>query len=92
MEACHPLGAAGYIVQALAAVDRIGKVRYRLPAGGPGHGGTSRLLPVFERATPIAGFLKVVRQEFRVTLDCIGAKLSQGNGDLAVQLGPLVAK
>ena len=27
-----------------------------------------------------------------MTLDRIGAKLDQGNGDLAVQLGPLVAK
>ena len=34
----------------------------------------------------------MVRQEFRVTLDRIGAKLDQGNRDLAVQLGPLVAK
>ena len=47
---------------------------------------------MFERAAPIAGFLKMVRQEFRVALDRIGAKLDQGNGDLAVQLGPLVAK
>jgi hypothetical protein len=41
-------------------------------------------LPVFERVAPIAGFLKVVRQEFRVTFDRVGAKLDQGNGDLAV--------
>ena len=34
----------------------------------------------------------MVRQEFRVTLDRSGAKLDQGNSDLAVQLGPLVAK
>jgi hypothetical protein len=43
---------------------------------------------VFERAAPIAGFLKMVRQELRVTFDRIGTKLDQGNGDLAVQLGP----
>ena len=67
-------------------------MRYSFPGGSPGHGGRSRLLPVFERATPIAGFLKMVRQELRVTLDRIGAKLDQGNGDLAVQLGPLVTK
>ena len=67
-------------------------MRYRLPAGSPGHGGRSRRLPVIERVAPIAGFLKMVRQELRVTLDRIGAKFDQGNGDLAVQLGPLVAK
>ena len=34
----------------------------------------------------------MVGEELRVTLDRIGAKLDQGNGDPAVQLGPLVAK
>jgi hypothetical protein len=34
----------------------------------------------------------MVRHEFRVTLDRCGAKLDQDNSDLAVQLGPLVAK
>src|ERR1700747_2587606 len=92
METCHPFGAAGHIVSPLAAVNRIGKVRYRLPAGSSGHGGRSRLLPLFERATPIAGFLKMVRQELRVTLDRLSAKLNQGSGDLAVQLCPLVAQ
>ena len=67
-------------------------MRYGLSAGSPGHCGCSRLLPLFERATPIGGSLKMVRQELRVTLDRIGAKLDQGNGDLAVQLNPLVAK
>ena len=67
-------------------------MRYRLPGGSPRHGGHSRLLPVIERIAPIAGFLKMVRQELRVTLDRIGAKIDQGNGDLAVQLSPLVAK
>src|SRR4030095_8787010 len=67
-------------------------MRYSFPSGGPGHGGRSSLLPVFKRITPITGFLKMVRQELRVTLDRIGTKLDQGNGDLAVQLGPLVAK
>ena len=32
-------------------------------------------MPLFERATPIGGSLKMVRQELRVTLDRIGAKL-----------------
>jgi hypothetical protein len=34
----------------------------------------------------------MVRQEFWVAFDRIRAKLDQSNGDLAVQLGPLVAK
>ena len=92
VETCHPLGAAGHIAESLAAVNRIGKVRYRLLAGSPGRGGPSRLLPVIERASPIAGCLKMVRQEFWVTLDRFGAKLDQGDRDLAVQLGQLVAK
>ena len=67
-------------------------MRYSFPGGSPGHGGHSRLLPVIERVAPIAGFLKMVRQELRITLDRIGAKLTQSKGDLAVQLSPLVAE
>lgn len=47
---------------------------------------------MLERAAPFAGFLKMVRRKLRVTLDRVGAKLDQGNRDLTVQLGPLVAK
>jgi hypothetical protein len=47
---------------------------------------------VIERVDPVAGFLKMVRQELGAALDRIGAQLDQGNGDPAVQLGPLVAK
>ena len=49
-------------------------MQYRLVGGSPGHGGHPSLLPVFERVAPIAGFLKMVRQEFRVTLDRLGDK------------------
>src|ERR1700757_703264 len=34
----------------------------------------------------------MVRHKLRVALDRIGTKLDEGNSDLAVQLGPLVAK
>ena len=67
-------------------------MRYSFPGGSPGHGGHSRPFPAIERVIPIAGFLKMVRDEFRVALDRCGAKLDQDNSDLAVQLGPLVAK
>ena len=39
---------------------------------------------MIKRVAPIAGFLKMVSQELGVTFDRSGAKLDQGNGDLAV--------
>ena len=59
-------------------------MRYRLVAGSPGYGGRSCHLPAIKRITPIAGLLMMVRHKLRVTLDRIGAKLDQGNRNLAV--------